>query len=1176
MTQYRTHLTRWMTAMLLAWGTLTPTVDAATEHTWAENSVLAKGIWVKIALSRDCDGIYQISYSDLRKWGFSDPSQVGVYGFGGHKLSENLADGHIDDLPEVATLHDADKERILFYGRGLVSWSYTASNGFVQQQHPYANMEHGTYACYFLHQKEDEAPLSLEEQASDDATSATLTLTEYDEYWLHETAEANLGNAGQEWYGESFINQTVQSFSMPEETALKGHSFLPGTTRITVAFATKASATSTLQIALNDSVLGSLSIGSTSEYGSENSYDATLTKVSTLSSPTVKLTYKAGSSSPSAARLNYIRLQGKCALQASSQEPYMLFRNAKAISRRVAYKLSGLNSQMQVWDVTSPNDIRHQQLLGDTLFVPSTTGLREYAVVNLQSTAYPTVYSYGALSRTQDLHGCDSINLVIVAPTGLFQQADSLAHYRARYDQLSCAVVSPDAIYNEFSSGVPDATAIRLFLKRLYDRETARVKSDDERQLRYLLLFGDGSYDNYSACASKYMLPCYENTQSLTETGSYVTDDYFGMLDDEVSSLAYGTLDVGVGRIPASSSEEADEMLAKITGYDQKRYGSWRNRICFLADDEKIENGTLKDPENEHVSHCDEMASILEQQGHKELAIQKIYLPAYQQTSTTSGTDYADARKDLYNALQEGVLMLDYAGHGAANNICHEQLITVNTASQLRMSHLPLWIMASCNVARWDDDDASLCEALVLNPNGGAAAVLGAAREVYMTNNRNLNRQLMTHLCDRLPDGSPYALGDVIKAAKCNMTGDANKLSYNLLGDPSMTLALPSRRVVVDSIHGEFKTLSTVTIYGHVNQSDGEEMDTDFSGLLYSTIYDAVDTLTCDQGLWNGENAFSFTARKRRLFSGRSIVQKGQFEFTFMMPQDISYNEGNGLMNFYAWNGGLCEASGYYEDFAIERDATADTEADTTPPTIIACFMDSPDFADGDRVSTTPFFYAEVADASGINATGNSIGHDITLTLKCLSNPIISTQQYVLNNQFTTFTGSSSHGNVKYSLTDLQEGTYQATFRVWDVYNNVSSRTFTFEVSNESLPEIASLQAYPSPATQGSTVTFQVLHNRPESADQLRLQIYTQTGVKVLDKEVSTSSCEVVYLEQNATSVLQTSSYMNADETSQLLGRTTMTWTADVAPGIYLYRVYLSAGSEETASESQKLIITAH
>jgi len=390
-------------------------------------------------------------------------------------------------------------------------------------------------------------------------------------------------------------------------------------------------------------------------------------------------------------------------------------------------------------------------------------------------------------------------------------------------------------------------------------------------------------------------------------------------------------------------------------------------------------------------------------------------------------------------------------------------------------------------------------------------------------------------------------------------------------------LAFPEQQMVIDSTQGKFSALNEVTIHGHVLQLGGSSIDTTFNGLVCPTVFDAEEKMTADKGLWQSSSdsediPFTFYSRNRKIFTGRDQVSQGRFQFTFRVPQDISGSTGNGLINLYACSDDGREGNGYYNQFSLEA-GSQDASVDTVGPALLACFLDDPDFKSGDVVGQTPFFYAEAIDPNGINATGASIGHDVSLTIQCLSNPLISIKQINLNNYFTTFTGASNRGNVKYQLTDLEAGDYRAQFRVWDNYNNPTTYVFDFTVSNETRPEIALIQAYPSPVRQGESVTFRLLHNRPESADILRLQIYTQTGVKVLDQTTSSNSCEVVYLKEGATNKTQINHSLNADETSQLMGSTTMTWTADVVPGVYLYRAYLTAGGNESATKSKLLIV---
>lgn len=1146
-------------------------------HTWAEHSVLSEGTWIKIALNEGKDGIYAISYSQLRSWGFSNPSQVGVYGYGGHTLAESFSSQHIDDLPEVATWHDEENQRILFYGRGLIEWTYHTSYNFVHRQHPYA-----TTAYYFLHQKSDEAPLALTEKASNTDAAPSDTLTEFDEYWLHEVESVNVGETGRCWYGENFLTTTSQNFSLPEEDWLSGHIFKEGTARIDVGFMAKSSSQSTFEVRLDGTTIGSQTLSASTNtyaYGSESTFRLKLSSVADLNGAQVRITYSQGSATPSTARLNYIRLQGKCDLEASSQEAFMLFRNSASYQQLLAYKLSGLNSEMQVWDVTDPNDVQLQQFAaavdgnGEATFVPSEKGIREYAIVNLASNGFLGVTKVGTVSN-QDLHAQQPVNLVIVVPSALYNYAVQLAEHRAEHDGLSYLVVTPGAIYNEYSSGVPDATAIRLFLKQLYDRADGGCND-----LKYLLLFGDGTYDNFSASKSNYLLLTYQTEKSLIETSSTTVDDYFGFLDDGdggKTSSGYYTLnaeglDIGLGRLSVSSTDEAEAVVNKLIEYDDaSQNGNWKNRLCFLSDDDKMDNSGTDSP-NLHMKHNESLINSLLNDGHEEFVYQKIYLPAYTLTSSASGTDYPDARKELNNVLQQGCLMLNYAGHGSTQNITHEMLMSTTLAQQLNMRHLPLWITASCSVSRFDGDDLSMGEGLLTNANGGAIGLISTTRVVYASDNLSLNRAFVDHLFDRNDDGTRYRLGDILREAKLDLGSNYNKLNFCLLGDPSMTLAFPEQKMVVDSVIGSWETLSRVTVHGHICQVGSAETDTTFNGLVYPTVYDAPDSITADKGIYQ-EPVLTFASRNRKVFTGRDVVSKGQFSFSFNVPQDILYSEETGLINLYACSEEGAEGQGYYNAFTLSAGTTS-TTADTIPPTIISCFLDQASFESGDVVGLTPFFYAEVSDSSGINATGNSIGHDVSLYIESLSNPLQANRQYVLNDYFTTFTGDATHGNIKYSLDDLDEGNYRATFQVWDVYNNVSKYSFTFTISAKKSATIALLQAYPSPVKQGETVTFRVLHNRPESADVLRLQVYTQTGIKVLDTSTSSSSAEVVYLEEGATELTELNDALNADETSALMGSTTLQWTAAIAPGVYIYRAYLTAGSEETATKSKMLIV---
>lgn len=1165
--------------MLMAIGVQAANVG---KHTFAASSQLASGKWVKISLGGKAeDGIYQISYDQLKSFGFTQPEQVGVYGFGGHEMPEAVDDIMDDDLPELAVMHDTDNRRILFYGQGLIRWDYIEGQRFVHRQNTY-----DTKAYYFLHQKEGEAPRQMSTLSSNELVTNNEVF-DYDVHFVHELNSVNLGQTGREKYGESFITNTVQRFDF--ETVA------PGSVRIVTNMVANANSTSSYTVALNGTQLGSANISRMSnEYAFAN--EGTFEKSTILpqeSGLSVTITYTPPSdATASVARLNYIRVLAKRYF--TKPADFELFRSTDAAEGLVRYNLEkSVDEDIAVWDITDPTSATIQEVSDKNTFCPHKSGLREYALVNLKATSFPTVSNEGTVAN-QNLHALPQTNMVIVTAPAYYTHACQLAEYRRQNDGLHVTVLTPQQIYNEFSSGKQDATAIRLLMKMFYDRYHSQYEAPDSladgslREPLYLLLWGDGYYDN-QRIDRQYQLPCYETDASLIETSSCVCDDYFGFLDDGEGgkrdhnlryTIAQDGLDIGIGRLPVCSEDESAGVLAKIINYGNNRYlGAWKNKLCFLSDDDK--DG---DAYNCHVRHNDQLVETLKRAGHQEFIVQKIYLPAYKQTESASGTDYPDAKKEFQETLKQGVLMVNYAGHGNTTAITNENMMTASAASQLNMKQLPVWVTASCDVSRWDEDGNSLGENLLLNSNGGAIALLSTVRVVYAQQNLLLNTAIIDNIFNRFSDGTRYRLGDVLRAAKVELGSDYNKLNFCLLGDPSLTLAYPEQQIKVTEINGQpvdgltkpfdLKTLSQVKVKGHVLLTGSETaIDSTFNGLVYPNFYDALDTLTADKGKVQAEApTYTFTTRTKKAFSGRGEVRNGEFEFSFMVPIDISYRDDLGLANFYACSEERAEASGYFDNYRL----TANDDyliTDTIGPEIKQLFLNNRDWTDGGVVNATPYFFAEVHDESGFNATGNTVGHDIVLTIRCTSNPLLASEQHTLNNYFTTYTDDSTTGNIQYSIPSLEDGTYEATFRVWDVYNNPTTQKFTFTVQSKKAPEAVLVQAFPCPAKMGDTITFRVLHNRPESAQELTLQIYTQTGYKAYETTVTASSSSKVYA-YDMEHPSQLNNAMNADESGDFMGAAVIEWNSStLRPGFYLYRVFLSSGGSTEMSESKLLMV---
>ncbi len=1162
-------------------------VQAASygKHSFASHSALATGTWVKVKLEGKEDGIFQISYDQLLQMGFSNPANVGVYGFGGHALPEAIDQITEDDLPEVATYHDVKGRRILFYGQGLLRWSYNANKGFVHRQNTFESN-----AYYFLHQKEDTV-CGMDTLPDNHAGSAPTPVNTYDERLLHEEDLINIGRTGREKYGESFLNVASQRFDFKPLNE--------GSVRLTVNFIAHSANPSSVTVKMNDTICNPTNIAKvTNEYAFAS--EATFDKMLINNSPSgisVNLTYNQPSSgSASLARLNYIRLQGKRSFE--KPKNFALFRNSLATSKLLRYDVSDAMSddEVQVWDVTSPINV---MLQGTTngCFSPQQIGLREYALVNVKGSGFPTVSKVETVAN-QDLHALPMTNMVILTAPAYLSQANQLAEYRRSHDNLHVTVLTPQQIYNEFSSGCQDVTAIRLLMKMFYDRyyQALEVQEDNSTEVRkplYLLLMGDGYYDNLAIDRNRF-LPSYETDASLVETSSCVCDDYFGFLDDNEggrtdSNLRYtisnDVLDIGIGRLPVSSPQEASQAVNKIISYSENKYfGTWKNRLCFMSDDDKA-----GDSYNCHVRHNDQLVNSLEESGHKEFIVQKIYLPAYAQTSTAAGTDYPDAKKEFQESLKQGVLVVNYAGHGNTTAITNENMMTASMASQLNMKYLPLWVTAACDVSRWDDDDNSMGENLFLNPNGGACALLTTVRVVYAQQNLQLNQAIIDNLFNRFDDGTRYRLGDVLKAAKQEMGSDFNKLNFCLIGDPALTLSYPEHQMKITEVNGtlidedylydnpsfnfSLEAMKQVTMRGCVLKTGSQsEIDTDFNGLVYPTLYDAIETLTADKGyVQDDAPTYYFNTRTKKAFSGRGEVRAGEFEFSFIVPQDISYSTLTGLANLYACSDDDKEGQGFFDRYVLTGGEEFE-KTDFDGPVINQYFLNDPTFIDGGTVNSTPYFYAEIEDKSGFNATGNTVGHDMVLTIRCTSNPLMGTVQHTLNNYFTTFTGNSTVGNIQYSIPEMADGTYEATFRVWDVCNNATTTKFSFTVDRGEAPTTSVVQAYPSPARMGDTITFRVLHNRPESAQEVLLQVFTQTGFKVFETKATSNSAQKVYASADAPTHLNHA--INADESGDFMGSATIEWdTADLRAGFYVYRVVLTSGASSSVSSSKVLMV---
>ncbi len=681
---------------------------------------------------------------------------------------------------------------------------------------------------------------------------------------------------------------------------------------------------------------------------------------------------------------------------------------------------------------------------------------------NIAHDTFPQPELVGSVAN-QNHHADAATDMVIIIPaSGLLRdEAERLKQLHEAYDGLRVSIVKADELYNEFSSGTPDANAYRRYMKMLYDR----AETDADRP-RYLLLFGDGAWDNrmvlsdWSQTNPDDFLLCYESVNSFSETKCYVSDDYFCLLADNRGDLVVDKMDIAVGRLPARDAGEAKILVDKLYSYRTNEYaGPWQNVVCLMGDD------------GDKNRHMEDAETVIDAIGDniRGLDVRKIYWDTYQLVSTSAGKTYPDVRKRVLQQMDEGALLMDYTGHGAAASLSHESVVLINDFKENHTMHLPVWVTASCDIMPFDGQVVNNGETAMLNPHGGAIAFFGTTRTVYATYNRPINQAFMKHVLATDASGRRITIGEAVRLAKNEFGASTsrdmliNRLQFTLLGDPALMLAKPEHEAVVDNINGQsadggvqrLGAGTTVTLDGHIQ-------DTSFDGLATLTVRDALQTFS---GRCNDKSVtplpIVFTDRPNVLHTATTTVSGGRFTFSFVVPKDISYSDDPVQFLVYAVSDDKMTTA-HGENLGAAFVGEGADFSDSEGPAI-ACYLDSQSPIDGIVTGYTPYFYAELHDPSGINLSEGGFGHNLQL---CIDGK--SQYTYDLNSYFLSSTDDYSSGTVGFTIPLLDAGLHKLRFTAWDALNNASAVTFSFMVGTEDGIE----EIFDTPADNSGSALF--------------------------------------------------------------------------------------------------------
>ena len=882
-------------------------------------------------------------------------------------------------------------------------------------------------------------------------------------------------------------------------------------------------------------------------HGGRNLFDKTLFSINT---PQTYILAAAGTSGTLSVALSYD----------SSFEATVIVNDSVVGTMAKTISLDSYTTAAEtVWDfplegiLTAENTVKITQTAGANLRLDYLSLQLDTpkAMPDISSASLPVPeYVYNIMN--QDHHADEPVDMVIIIPTNqqVLTQAERIKAWHEEKDGMRVRIVPADELYNEFSSGTPDATAYRRYLKMFYDQ--AKTNADIPG---YLLLFGDGAWDNRmkSADWTGYdpddFLLCFESENSFSHVNCFVSDDFFCLLDDEEkiqqlsgSSYTYqGKPDVAVGRFPARTAEEAEVLADKTLNYAANKYaGSWQNVICVMGDDGN---------NNTHMATADRVATLVED-NYSGYYIKKIYWDAYQRTSSSTGYSYPDVTQLIKQQMTNGALMMNYSGHGAAYALSHELVMKLPDFESSASNHLPLWVTASCDIMPFDGQEENIGETVMLNKRGGGVAFFGTTRTVYANYNELINLGFTKYVLN--PD---YTIGEAVRQTKCDLVSQGrdtspNKLQYTLLGDPALRLACPSPSVVIDSINGQpasavvsLSAGSVTTVKGHIEQN--QVLASSFNGVLTATVRDAEETIVCKQNDDSDEGAehpFTYKDRTNVLYQGSDSIRGGVFRFTFAVPKDVSYTDGNGLMTLYAVDN-VSKTTFHGENGSFVLDGSSVSQNDSIGPSIY-CYLNSKSFINGGNVNTTPYFGADLYDDDGINAAGNSLGHNLELVIDGELS-----RTYDLNDYFSFDFGDYRSGSVGFTIPELSPGPHRLLFRAWDVLNNSSTSELAFNVVKGGGEGTISVICTKNPAS--TSTSFVINHDRSSTEADIVLDVFDTSGRQLLKR-----------VERNVVT----------DGTVVIDWDLSVSGGSRLRTGVYIYRIQFN-GNGSSASYANKLII---
>jgi hypothetical protein len=1125
---------------------------------YTTQSVLSTGSWFKFVVTTS--GIQRLTKSALLKAGINidniDPRTIKIYSNGPGMLPTLNNVSRIDDLKENPIIIKGesdgifnDEDEILFYAKAQRDvWEFDS----LSQRFKHVNNVYTDQTAFFL----TFGGASGKRVQTIASSTPNRNSNEYDNLFLYERDLVNLIKSGKRFMGEEFNRSLTQNF-----TANLGNI----NTSVPVFFTSSVAARSFSPSSFTAYINGSALITHNIPQVNSSYIDAFASDVDGLKSATfsatsgnLTVTYVYNQTvQGSLGWLDYFELQSRNFLSFTGAQLLFRDKSSYALNTVTQYDIATSQSNITVWDVTLPTEpkaVSYSIQNGVLSFSAPGDTLREFIVFN--GNYQEPVFAEKVAN--QNIHGLGATDYFIITHESFLSEANRLAQHHRNKNNLRVSVVTVQQVYNEFSGGVQDLCAIRDMMRMFYKRAPSQADAP-----KSLLLFGRASFDYKNRVKNNTnFVPTFESNQSFDPIKTYCSDDFFGLLDDNegkwdqpIDNIGWSGikefLDISVGRLPATDAMNAAIMVSKSINYESApEWGDWMNRMTFVADDE---DGGI------HENQAENLAQYA-RNNYKNQNIQKIFIDAYPEQVTAGGVRNPQAQADIVRSVERGCLLFNYTGHGGEVGLAAERILnTDDIQNWSNAGRLPIFVTATCEFSRYDDPERFAAgEMALINQNGGAVALYTTVRLVNSGSNYALNQYILNRIgYDSAAAFQPRkSIGEIMRLAKNDyFFTDKNERNFSLLGDPAMFLAYPEMGVRTTAINGmdingpttdTLKAFSKITIKGVVTDLQGN-VQTTYNGLVFPTVFDKptqYQTMRNNPAGYGGNtNPMNFMMQNNVIYRGQASVKNGNFEFSFIVPKDISYAFGLGRISYYSTNNAL-DAAGYYNNIMVG--GTADSIiADNRGPEI-KLYLNDEKFANGGTTNENPLLIAKISDENGVNITNRGIGRDIQSVMN--NDNMTAT---VLNDFFQAQLDSYTSGEVRYKIKDLPPGKHTLKLGAWDTYNNYGESVLEFVVADDQNFALQNVLNYPNPFTTNTTFHFD--HNRPGLPINVMVQVFTISGnlIKTLRTETVTAGNHFDQL-----------SWDGMDEFGDR-----------IAKGVYIYKVSIKSQDGKSAEEYQKLVI---